>query len=361
MNWKWRHLKFILPIFASIILIVYTVYMNTYIELPLNQSVKEQGVIVLAHGGSPQWDNDVLRASKKLAERYPTVVAFGMADTESIQRAVDTLEHLAVKKIVAIPLFISSHSEFYRQTQYVLGIRENPDADFIEGMQRAMAHPLKFIWNKISWENIPYALSMMKHHRWMTYNEKVSHRVPITLLPAFDGSKLIGEILEQRALNLSQNPAHEAVLIVAHGPIRDDDDSHWLAYMETLAVAVRGHSFHNVCVATMRDDAPAEIKNKAIARMRDIVQKCVEKGDRVIVIPLLLARGGVEGEIRHLLKGLPYVYDEQTLLPHANIDRWLLESAEIMAVEYPTNYILHQFPSALSTTFSHASHSNVKH
>lgn len=181
---------------------------------------------------------------------------------------------------------------------------------------------------------------MMKHHRWMTYNEKVSHRVPIILLPAFDGSKLIGEILEQRALSLSQNPAHETVLIVAHGPIRDDDDSHWLAYMETLTVAVRGHSFQNVCVATMRDDAPAEIKNKAIARMRDIVQKCVVKGDRVIVIPLLLARGGVEGEIRHLLKGLPYIYDEQTLLPHANIDRWLLESADAALQKYSVPFFI---------------------
>lgn len=328
----------------------YHLIMNEQNELPLNQLVKEQGVMVLAHGGSPRWNNDVLQASRDLANRYPTVVTFGMADAESIQHAIDALEGLGVKKIIAVPLFVSSHSELYRQTEFVLGIREKPDVGFVEGMERAMKNPVKFIWKKISLENVSYALAMMKNHSSMHCDRQVTHRVPIELRPALDASNLVGEILKERAISLSTTPKNETVLIVAHGPIGDDDDALWLSNMEQLALSVKEYPFYNVCVATIRDDAPDEIKNKAVENMRNLVKKCVVKEGRVIVVPLLLAKGGIEGEIRHILKGLSYVYNEETLLPHLNINRWLVQSVAepLISTDYlvdeKTGYILSPLP-----------------
>lgn len=317
---------FIPRIIFNLLFLIF-ISMNSSIKPFLDQAVKDQGVIILAHGASPRWNKEVLNAARELASQFPTIVVFGMADAAATQRATDSLGEQGVKKIVFIPLFISSHSELYRQTEFMLGLRKNPDPDFVEGMRRAMEHPIKFIWKKVSWANIPYALSAIRRHRRMACDQRISHKVPIELRPALDSSRLVGEIIEERALNLSENPAEEAVLIVAHGPIRDEDDKLWLDDMEKIAGGVRKYSFREVRVATMRDDAPDEIKNKALARMRSIVEEAAVKGNRVIVIPLLLARGGVEKEIHHILKGLHYTYDRQTLLPHKNVSQWLLESA----------------------------------
>lgn len=47
------------------------------------------------------------------------------------------------------------------------------------------------------------------------------------------------------------------------------------------------------------------------------------KDGKVIAIPHLLATGGVESEIVAALKGLPYIFNGKTLLPHSNITRWV--------------------------------------
>ena len=312
----------------SLVLLIYLSKIPNKVELPLNKNVKELGVIVLAHGGSPRWNNEVRKAAGKLADRYPTIVVLGMADATATQKAVDALEDLGVNKIAVIPLYVSSHSELYRQIEFILGLRSAPDPDYVEAMHRAMENPLKFVWKKVTLKNVQYALKMIKSHRAMNLNQQVARRVPLVFLPALDKSPLVGEILAQRALKLSTKPSEESVLIVAHGPLRDDDDMLWTADMESLAEPVRKLGFRSVCVGTMRDDAPEEIKNRAVARLRRLVEECVAKGSRAIVIPLLLAPGGVESEIRHLLRKLPYIYDGNTLLPHVNVEKWLFLSAE---------------------------------
>ena len=45
------------------------------------------GVLVMAHGGGPEWNQSVLDAVAPLGERHPVEVAFGMADACSIREA----------------------------------------------------------------------------------------------------------------------------------------------------------------------------------------------------------------------------------------------------------------------------------
>jgi hypothetical protein len=50
------------------------------------------GVLVMAHGGSPDWNAAVEAAMAPLAAELPTEVAFGMARRETLQEAVDRLD-----------------------------------------------------------------------------------------------------------------------------------------------------------------------------------------------------------------------------------------------------------------------------
>ena len=55
--------------------------------------------------------------------QQPTEVAFGMASRPAIQTAVDRLVERGASSIVAVPLFVSSHSSVITSTEYLLGLR----------------------------------------------------------------------------------------------------------------------------------------------------------------------------------------------------------------------------------------------
>ncbi|MFN3532185.1 MAG: sirohydrochlorin chelatase [Candidatus Brocadia sp.] len=140
---------------------------------------------------------------------------------------------------------------------------------------------------------------------------------------ALDDSMLVAEILLERANELSTDPTKETVILVGHGPNNEKENRLWLNDMEKLAWFVHGKGgFKEVRVATWRSDAPKEIRDRAIQELRTMVQTSGKEGT-VIVVPHLLSSGGVEGEIVNALKGLAYVFNGKTLLPHGNITRWL--------------------------------------
>ena len=65
------------------------------------------GVLVLAHGGSAAWNQQVEEAVKPVRNSFPVEIAFGMALPRTIQEGIDKLEAQGVNKIVVVPLFIS--------------------------------------------------------------------------------------------------------------------------------------------------------------------------------------------------------------------------------------------------------------
>ena len=87
------------------------------------------GVLLLAHGGSAQWNDNVRALASRVDKDMPTEVAFGMATRANIQTAVDALAARGVKAIVAVPLFVSSYSSVVTSTEYLLGLRPEAPAD----------------------------------------------------------------------------------------------------------------------------------------------------------------------------------------------------------------------------------------
>ncbi len=80
------------------------------------------GVLLMAHGGSPEWDREVLAAVAPLRDRYRIEVAFGMADPVTLQAAARKLEGDGIKRIGVVRLFISGES-WHERTEQILGIR----------------------------------------------------------------------------------------------------------------------------------------------------------------------------------------------------------------------------------------------
>ena len=253
------------------------------------------GVLVLAHGGSERWNQAVKETVAQAGLASATEMVFGMGmhprEVQALQAAVDRLEQRGVTRIVVVPLLISSASEVMRQFQYLLGLR--PDGPWPEHVKPVTIH--------------------------------VARTMTSTL---FDDPPVVTEVLLERALELSRTPREETVVLVAHGPNGEEENRQWLIVMEGVAKQLQQRGqFRSVIPVTMRDDAPRPIQTEATRQMRALVRQHSGHG-RVLVVPVLLAQGGIETKIPRRLRGLTYAYRGKTLLPHPTLARWIAEHVQ---------------------------------
>ena len=275
------------------------------------------GILLLAHGGQPEWNARVQALAASVNETQPVEVAFGMASRPSIQSAVDRLVARGVTSIVAVPLFISSHSSVVTSTAYLLGVRaEMPEDLKIFAKMNHGAHTLGH-------EGHPMPPSDPSDNM-----RPIEVAVPVAMTAALDHHTIVGSILTDRARAISQRPADEAVVVVAHGPVPDDDNKRWLSDMQLLAGQVAGAvSFAAIDYLTVRDDAPKAVRDAATAELRAMVEGHIRAGRRVLIVPLLLSFGGIEKGIHQRLQGLDYVMAPHALMPDERLADWVRASA----------------------------------
>jgi sirohydrochlorin ferrochelatase len=271
------------------------------------------GVLLLAHGGSAAWDANVQSIAAEVDRTRPTEVALGMATRANIQGAIDRLEARGVTRIVAVPLFISSHSSVITSTEYLLGLRKEmpPDLKIFATMSHgAGGHG-----------------AHAAHAADGT--TPVRHSVPLRMTAALDAHPIVASIIESRAAGISRDPINEAVILVAHGPTADAVNDQWLVNLRTVAAAVADRRpYASVDALTVRDDAPAPIRDAATRELRALVERRTAEGRRVLIVPVLLSYGGIEAGIRTRLDGLTYTMAPQALAPDSRLVDWVRAMAQ---------------------------------
>jgi sirohydrochlorin cobaltochelatase len=262
------------------------------------------GVVIMAHGGGKEWNQAVTLAAAPLKERYPTELAFGMADAASIQAAVQRLESQGVNRVAVVRLFISGES-WKERTEQILGIapgapaRPRPTAHDHHGMH---GHSMEF---------------------W-----KIQTRASFAVSEQGLGeAPEMGAVLADRAVTLSHAPEREDVLILAHGPETDEENARWIEQLQARAVAIKeSRPFRRVQVETLREDWPDK-RGEAEKRIREYVERAHAEAGTAIVIPFRVQGFGPYAEV---LKDLEYASDGVGLLPHPNVSRWLQQQADTL-------------------------------
>ena len=225
-----------------------------------------QGILLLAHGGNPQWNDNVRALASRVDKDQPVEVAFGMATRANIQTAVNALAARGVTEIVAVPLFVSSHSSVVTSTQYLLGVRAEapPELAVFAKMSHGAAHGAA-----------PAATGHEGHAADPAEATRpVKSPVPVRMSSALDSHPIVAAILADRARAISTEPAREAVILVAHGPVSDAENQQWLNNLGALAGGVRkSAAYASIDWMTVRDDAPAAIRDAATAELRALVAK----------------------------------------------------------------------------------------
>lgn len=262
------------------------------------------GVLIMAHGGSKQWDQEVLTALSPLKERHDIEVAFGMADAKTLQEGVSKLEGRGAKSIAVVRLFISGES-FKTETEQVLGL--------------AAGAPVR-----------PQTNDDHAHHQGHSMEFwRIDTRASFALSQeGLVEAPEMGNVLVDRARTLSREPAQEDVLIIAHGPGDDAENARWLAQLERRADTVRqAMPFRRVHVETLREDWP-EKRAVAEQHIREFVSRASRENGRAIVIPFRIQGFGPYARV---LDGLEFASDGRGLVPDPEVTRWVGRQIELLA------------------------------
>lgn len=297
----------------------------------------KRGILIMAHGGDPEWNRDVEAVVEPLRCKYPTEVAFGMAQTSSIRESVRKLEEKGVREIAVVRMFVSGDS-FVPATEYILGLRDVPPLDPLASRGNehikpepapalATAHDVSLGASQgIHAEHAGHGAPTDAHAgHCMEPPQPIQSRSKFSL--SYEGvgeSPLIDEILHDRVKSLSIDPAQESILILAHGPGDDAENERWLANMNRRVQQLNeAGPFRAIHCETLREDWP-DRRQAAERRIRDFVERAGQGGGRCLVVPFRVAGFGPYKEV---LAGLNYVADERGFCPHPNMTKWVEQTA----------------------------------
>ena len=266
------------------------------------------GVMVMAHGGSEEWNAHVAEAIEPLKGRFPVELALGMADAGSMEAAVRRLESQGVRHVGLVRVFISGES-WYERTLQILGIREGaPSRADRQHSHAAMA-------------DMPMPMGF-----WKVDTELVFHVGSEGLADAVE----MDEVVTARIRALSSDPDNEIVAVVAHGPGDDAENRRWIEKItQRTRSAHEQLGLRDIRVFTLREDWP-DRRVAAEREIRNYIAQANHRGLTPIVVPF---RVQGFGPYERVLGDLDYRADKLGLLPHPNVGLWIARQASLMEAE----------------------------
>jgi hypothetical protein len=250
----------------------------------------KQAILVLMHGfrdGDPLFKQEV----EAFSSLFPMAMAPGMSMmmSDHIQLAIKDLEAAGAEQIVVVPIVSTRHNTMMRQWEYIFGIEE-----------------------EASYASV----------------ERVTTAAQILFAEPPGDDPLVAEMLIDHAMEISENPSKEVVIVAAHGPTFEEDNQLVLAELNSLAKVMKEDSnFADVQALTLQDDAPPAIRDANIAKLRQMVSDATADGYQVLVVTNLIGTRTIQSKLRKDLKGLDYKFNKKGLAAHPNfVAEWLGET-----------------------------------
>lgn len=266
------------------------------------RSVEELGVVALAHGSDYHWNETMRRAVAPLAARYTVVPSFSMADRNLMERALRDLEDRGVGAAVVVRIF-GLASSFRGSVERMLG-------QDVEAPGATLAEPPEV-----------GAAAQGHGHGHGAPPPRIRTSLVVATVGGLEDHPLFARALYDRALEISEDPGRETLLLVAHGRGDDAADAHWQGILDSLAAQIRelgGDRFRAVEGITWREDWP-EKREPRVERARRLVREATEDGGRALVVP---ARTTGQGSAEEFLEGLDFRFG-RGFAPHELFPEWI--------------------------------------
>ncbi len=258
----------------------------------------DYGVLLMAHGGSEEWDQTIIDAVAPIAAEMPVEIAFGMADAERMQTAVDALVERGDRRIGVVRLFVDGDS-FLERTEKILGLR--PGAPPVAKRQ---AGPIPGM------------------QMWL-YRIESPARFAVSR-EGLDEAPETSIVIRDRAAALSTTPDSEVLMLIAHGAGTEAQN----AAIERqgrarLVLAQHELGFADVVVRTLAEDW-SDLRAQSEAAIRDDIEQATAAGRTTLVVPLRVSGFGPYAEV---LESIDYRADGIGLLPHPLVIDWIRRQA----------------------------------
>ncbi len=250
----------------------------------------DQGLLLLMHGFKERGDAAFKEDMQPMANIFPTAMAAGMSMmmSDHIQWGVKDLEAAGAKTIVVVPIVSTRYNTMMRQWQYIFGQYDEP-----------------------SYATVP----------------RIQTDAQILIAEPPGDDPLIAEIVLDHALDISEDPAEEVVIIAAHGPSFEEDNQKVLAELSNLAKIVREDGdFADVMAITLQDDAPPAIRDRNVAKLRSMVEEAAADGKQVLIVTNLIGTRTIQAKLRDDLKGLDYKFNKNGIVGHDSFMKWMGEA-----------------------------------
>ncbi|MEA3323676.1 MAG: CbiX/SirB N-terminal domain-containing protein [Euryarchaeota archaeon] len=305
------------------------------------------GVLVVAHGSpSESWCSPVRNATDEMDLPYPVELGFlEFVPNETINLAVDGLDDAGVTKIIAVPLFISSHSSHIQEIEYVLGLRDalplTTENVVVEGVEieRTVTHKGgQYIISRVALEADTDGDLQATGHPEDDPLVPVETDSEIVLTAAMDDHWLMAGIVADRTADLCADMECETLVLVAHGTGEEENFAGWVNSTSSLADQAR------LKLLYWRDPAvglggtkTAFIHHNETLHPEFTLEPIVKNATDPVVVPLMVSEGYFTcSKIPGLLENLTYAYDGSALTPHPDVAEWI----EIVAAEEFTDLTL---------------------
>jgi len=249
----------------------------------------KNGVLIMAHGYGPGGDLDLFNSVQDLGIKYQTTLSMGMSMMTSSHVVCSVNEMIInnVEKIFVIPVSSTAHNTLVRQWNYIFTLEDN------------------------------YAYSDV---------ERVNNERIVMLDPISDhlyAKKIILDYTNE----ISSDPANEALIIIAHGPIDDGDNEIELKLMNNIGQYIKKYtSIHSVKAFTLQDDAPKNIRDRNIEDIKTFMKMSEDNGKRVLMVSNLMSGQGIQRKLKKDFEGFDYVFNSKGLLTHPYYIEWIKES-----------------------------------
>ena len=259
------------------------------------------GLLLMAHGGTEEWNEAVQNATTEISDKYPVEIAFGMADAGSIEESVRRLEGLGVEDVGVVRMFVSGES-WYERTQQILGILEGAPSKGANETPPNTFMPMGF---------------------WKIETDIKFHLSEDGLADATE----MDEVIVSRIKGLMRQPEREVAIVIAHGTGSDEEDSRWVKKItQRTETAKLTLGLRDIKVFTLREDWFAK-RGEAESNIRTYMESVINDGLNPLVIPF---RVHGFGPYARVLEGLDYRADKLGLLPHENVNLWVANQLELL-------------------------------
>lgn len=262
--------------------------------IPPTSAQSQTALLVVAHGAGPAWNARVRETVATVEwKEGPVGTAFLMGPESTAsgwKEAAQALVAAGARKIVVVPLMVSSFGGHYDQVRFYAG-------------QAPSLPP-----------------GVARHDHVGTWKPAV----PMAMTPALDAAPELGATLHDRWLTLDKRDRNRPIFLVAHGPSEDAAVQTWIDNIQA-ATASLAREGTTPGIGLLQDDAPPERRARAIAAMRDrILTAATAAGDSVLVMSVLISSGRIDQvTIPEDLAGLPIRYVPTALTPSPHIAAWI--------------------------------------